>query len=393
MTADHRHVVVVGAGLGGVRTVEHLRREGFAGPITVVGAEHHPPYDRPPLTKQVLRGEQDSTPLRGEWASLGADLRLGVSATALDGGARRLSLDDGTRLGYDVAVLAPGATPRSLPGSTGRPGLHTVRTIDDALALRAGLIRSRSVVVVGGGFVGCEVAASARAHGASVALVEVLPAPLTRVLGAAAASLVTDLHHSHGVRVHAGVAVAEILGNGRVEGVVLADGTRLDSPEVVVGLGVTPNVAWLAGSGIELADGIRCTSAGRTSLPDVYAVGDAAEWWHPLAGAHRRVEHWTSTADQARVVAAAITGAPDPVLAEVPYFWSDQYDVKIQALGFVDPDDDVEILHPGGRPVLLYSRHGVLRAVVGFSAARWIMRLRTHITNGSPTSEAAALLA
>lgn len=391
-------VVVVGAGLGGLRTVEALRRTGHIGSITLVGAERHLPYDRPPLTKQVLRGERDDTTLRADLTDLDLTLRLGRQAIGLDPDRRQVELDDGSSVGFDAAVLAPGASPRTLPGQPQRDGLHVVRTIDDALKLRSAIESVGSVCVIGAGFIGCEVAAAGRRLGAEVDLVEMLPGPLVRVLGPVGSALVTQLHESSGVRIHSGVTVVKVLGSERVEGVVLSDGTIIESSVVVVGLGVEPDVAWLEGSGIELDNGIRCTAGGRTSLPGVFAVGDAASWWHPLAGTHRRIEHWRSATDQAVVVATNIAvdnGSheyAETELHEVPYFWSDQYDTKIQALGLVDPSDDVETITLGGRTILLYSREQRLRAVVGFGAAKWVMQLRRLIASEAPLAEAHALL-
>ncbi len=278
----------------------------------------------------------------------------------LDGAARTVRLADGVVLQYEALVLAPGAVPRHLPG----------------------------------GFIGCEVAASLRTTGARVDLVEMLAAPMLRVLGSAGAQVVTDLHRSHGVSLHTGIGVTDILGDDHVTGVRLTDGTVLETSDVVVGLGVTPDIEWLRSSGIEITDGIRCTGGGLTSLPHVYALGDAAQWYLPLTGAHVCVEHWTNAGDQAAVVAANIVYGPNGAqLTEVPYFWSEQYDVKIQALGLVDPSYDVDVLEPGDRTVLLYSEHGELRAVVGFSAARWIMPLRSLIAGRASVTEAKARLA
>jgi 3-phenylpropionate/trans-cinnamate dioxygenase ferredoxin reductase subunit len=249
------------------------------------------------------------------------------------------------------------------------------------------------VTVIGGGFVGCEVAASARALGAEVDLVEILPAPLFRVLGAAGAAIVTALHRENGVRLHTGVGVAEVLGAERVEGVRLSDCTVISTPEVVFGLGVTPEIDWLRASGMHLDDGITCTAGGRTSVLDVFALGDAARWRYPLNPDHRRLEHWTSTADQARVVAANIIDGGSAELPDVPYFWSDQYDLRIQALGFIDPADDIELLEPeAGRKILLYSHGGLLCAVVCFNASRWVMRMRSHIAAQAPVDHARAAI-
>ena len=394
-------VVVIGAGLGGLRVVEQLRRNGHAGPVTLVGQEPHLLYDRPPLSKQVLRGELDSTVLRSEFDSLHVGLRLGRSAISLDPGARTVHLDDDTDIGYSALVLAPGGRPRLLPGLLPRQRVHVLRTIDDALALRAAIgadpAGTRRAVVVGGGFIGCEVAASLRHLGAEIDLVEALPHPLARVLGLAGGRIVTELLESGGVRVHTGLRVTAVepAAGPAVAGaaVELSDSARMAADAVIVALGIVPAVDWLDGSGLRLDDGIVCDGAGRTSVPDVYALGDAARWPHPLVDGPRRVEHWSTVCDQAGVVAAAITGNPAARLTEVPYFWSDQFDVRIQALGFVDPDDDVERHQPDGRSVLLYSRAGVLRSVVGFGAPRNLMRMRSLIADRGSVAEARALLA
>jgi 3-phenylpropionate/trans-cinnamate dioxygenase ferredoxin reductase subunit len=389
-------VVIVGAGVGGLRSAESLRRVGHTGPITLVGAETHLPYDRPPLTKQVLRGERDLPSLRDEYESLNLTTVLGRRATGLDAASRRVTLDDGSQLDYDSLVLAPGVEPRWLRGTARRPGLHAIRTIEDALGLREALAGVDSVVVVGGGFVGCEVAASARTLGKDVTIVEALPAPLAAVVGPDAAAEIVAVHERNGVAILAGTGVAEILGDERVSGLKLSDGRILDAQEIVLGLGVVLDLDWLSGSGVEVDDGIVCSAAGRTSMPGVYAVGDAARWWHPLAGAHRRVEHWTSASEQAEVVAANIVAGPDGAateLDEVPYFWSDQYAVKIQALGFLDPNARTDVLRPNDRFVVLYSHGGVITGVLGLSAARSVMRMRPFIAGRRSIEDAIAELA
>jgi 3-phenylpropionate/trans-cinnamate dioxygenase ferredoxin reductase subunit len=388
-----RRIVIVGAGLGGLRVLEGLRAAGFRGPITMVGAERHAPYDRPPLTKQVLRGELTATALCADYADLDVDLRLGRRVVALDSDRHRMTLDDATELDYDVAVLAPGAQPRVPPGMSPRPGLHLMRTIEDALALHAALATGASLAVVGGGFIGCEVASSARGLGCAVTLIEALPAPLIRSLGAQAAAQIQALMLEHGVEVITGVGVSELLGTDHVEGLVLADGRRIAATEVVLGLGVTPDIGWLDGSGLKIEDGIVCDAVGRTTQPDVYALGDAARWWHPLAGEYRRIEHWTNTVEQAAVVAAAIGSAAEPAAHDsVPYFWSDQFGLKIQALGFLGTADDIRTLTVGAKTVVLYGRDGVLVGVLGFSAARSVMRMRPLIAGRATIGEAQALL-
>jgi len=392
-----REVVIIGAGLGAVRVAQQLRQRGHRGPITVLGAEPHLPYDRPPLSKQVLRGEADTTTYP-DTDRLDVRWVLGTRAVSLDAARSKVLSEDGRAYGYDALVLAPGGRARTLPGLEVGSGVHVLRTIDDALALRAAIRASKRLIVIGAGFIGCEIAASARQIGSDVDLIEVLPAPLIRVLGPAAASRVTDLHAAHGVRLHVGATVAAGVlrgSEGDVRGVQLGDGTVLDGGDVVVGIGISPNVEWLTASGVELQDGIVCDCSGRTSVPNIFALGDAAQWWHELAADHRRVEHWTTTADQAAVVAATITqdetGAPAE-LSDAPYFWSDQYEIKIQGIGFIDPSDHVDELSIRDRPVLLYSRNGIVRGVVGFSIPAAVMRTKPLIERGAPVSDAIDLL-
>lgn len=389
-------VVIVGAGLGAVRVAEHLRARGHRGPITVLGAEPHLPYDRPPLSKQVLRGERDNTAFL-DMDRLDVRWVLGTRAASLDVGLNRVLAEDGQAYAYDILVLAPGGRPRTLPGLDAGSGLHVLRTIDDALALRNSIRANGRLIVIGAGFIGCEIASSGRHIGSDVDLVEALSAPLVRVLGPKAASRVNDLHAAHGVRMHRGATVAEILRGpeGCVSGVRLGDGSIIDGDAIVVGIGIIPDVDWLADSGIVLQDGIVCDNGGRTSLPNVFALGDAAQWWHDLAGKHRRVEHWTTTVDQAAVVAANITrdqGEAPLRLEAAPYFWSDQYDVKIQGIGFIDPADHVDELSIRDRPVLLYSRDGIVRGVVGFSIPLAVMRTKPLIERRAPVQEAIDLL-
>ena len=322
--------------------------------------------------------------LRDEYESLDVKIELGVRVAHLDADLRRLVLTDGRDYAFDVAVLACGATPRRLAGVLDRPGLHVLRSLDDSLALRSGMLAAGGVTVVGGGFIGCEVAANATRLGLSVTLVEALAAPLVGRLGVEGAAIVEAMHRAHGVELRTGVTVTEVQGAERVNGVVLSDGSTIETTQVVIGLGVKPDVDWLDDSGLELSDGIKCTAGGRTSIPGVYAVGDVANWWHPLVDGHRRIEHWTSAAEQAMVVAANIVlGASwedDAVeLAETPYFWSDQYDVKMQAVGLLSPDADIEVITLPRGQLIIYCRGGVLVGALGFSAARTIMRLRPLI--------------
>lgn len=334
-----RAVVVVGASLAGLSAARALRAQGFDGRLVVVGDEPHRPYDRPPLSKEFLAGQADEAALalEADGEDLGAEWLLGTRAVALDPGTRSVGLADGRTVTADAVVVATGAAARTLPGAAAGPGVHTLRTLDDARALRADLARGGRLVVIGGGFIGAEVASTAYALGLDVTVVEAAPIPLSGPLGEAMGGVVSGLHSDHGVRLLCGTGVrgTGADGEGRVAAVVLADGRRLPADTVVVGVGARPCTEWLAGSGIEIGDGVLCGADGRTSLPAVVAVGDCAAWYDPAAGAHHRVEHWTGALERpAAAVSALLSGgaggqrAPRP-----PYFWSDQYGVRIQFAG------------------------------------------------------------
>ena len=374
--------VVVGAGLAGLRTAESLREGGFDGELVLVGDEPHLPYDRPPLSKHVLRGERPPMLLRPEedYAELRLDLRLGTVVTGLDLPGRQL-LTTGGPVGYDHLVIATGATPRRLPGAPG----HVLRSLDDCQGLAPVLQPGKRIGIVGAGLIGCEVAASARSKDVEVHVVDVLPKPLVRVLGEEVAERVLHLHEQHGVRFHLGVGVTGATAT-RLE---LSDGTVLEVDAVLEAMGVVPGTGWLEGSGLPVDDGVVCDRHGRAA-DGVWAVGDVARWADGLGGS-RRQEHWTSAVEQAAVVAAAILGKEPPAL-DAPYWWSDQYDVKLQGVGLVQPGDQVQVVEvgPRQRPLALYSRDGVLTAAVGFSAAAFVMRLRPQL--GTPLAEVLAAL-
>ncbi|MFN2540520.1 MAG: NAD(P)/FAD-dependent oxidoreductase [Mycobacteriales bacterium] len=369
------NIVVVGAGLAGLRVVEALRDKGSDASIVLVGEELHEPYDRPPLSKHVLRGDREPMYLREEYDSLGVDLRLGVTATGVSGHVLRTTSGD---VEFDHLVIATGAVPRRLPGAPG----HVLRTLDDSRALSPYLAEGRTLGVVGAGLIGCEVAASARTKGADVHLVDVLDGPLVRVLGPVVAQRIAELHASHGVHLHLGTGVASAAAD-RLE---LTDGTVLPVDAVLEAMGVTPATAWLHDSDVTLDDGVVCDGTGRAA-DGVWAVGDVARW----AGVRR--EHWTSAGEQAVTVAGAILGEPVEHDA-LPYWWSDQYDVKLQGLGTVAADDHVELVEvgPRARPLAVYSRDGRLTGVVGFSAGAAVMRLRTEIAEHAPVADVLASL-
>ncbi|HLG92930.1 MAG TPA: FAD-dependent oxidoreductase, partial [Acidimicrobiales bacterium] len=392
-------VVVVGAGLAGLRAAEALRQGGFDGRLVMVGEEPHYPYDRPPLSKQVLTGEwgPERVALRdpGRLAALQAEWLLGTRAQALDVAGRQLELSGGARLRFDGAVLATGASPRQLPGAPkDMEGVFSLRTLEDSLAISQALGTGARVVVVGAGFIGSEVASSCRARGAEVTVVEALPTPLAGVLGERMGAACAALHQDHGTRLVLGVGVEAIEGGRRVSGVRLADGSSLPADLVVVGLGVRPNCAWLEGSGLVLADGVVCDQAC-FAAPGVVAAGDVARWHHRGIGAEVRVEHWTNASDQGVAAAHSLLAGPGVARAyePVPFFWSDQYGTKIQYVGHSRPDDQVEVVHGSveeRRFVAIYGRDGQLTAALAFGRPRLLMEYRRLLARGATWEEARA---
>lgn len=384
-------VVVVGGGLAGMTTALALRTGGYDGLVTLVGAERHRPYDRPPLSKQVLRGERE--PIFLGPADARVDLRLGVAARGIDG--REVVLDSGERLGWEHLVLATGAVVRTLSGVPQICGVHYLRTLDDCRSLAPELRPGRRVVIAGGGFVGCEVAASARALGADVTIVEPLAAPLVAAVGAEMAGLLVAAHEEHGVDVLSGVGVAGIDGEDRVRGVVLTDGRTLPADVVVVGVGVRPDTDWLDGSGLAVDDGVVVDEHLVASVPDVYAVGDVARWYDTRLGRQVRAEHWTNATEMAEVAAANILGG-HAEHSPVPYVWSDQYDLKLQSLGWPGEADETRLLTVGRkeRRVVLYGRQGRLWGVAGLNAVMIVRGQHANIAEHAPLDDVeAALLA
>lgn len=381
--------MIVGGGLAAARTAEQLRRAEYAGPITIVSDEVHLPYDRPPLSKEVLRSEVDDTALKPrEWYDeKDISLRLGAAATGIDTAAQTLTLADGTSLDYDELVIATGLVPRRIPSLPDLDGIRVLRSFDECMALRTHASSAKKAVVIGAGFIGCEVAASLRGLGVDVVLVEPQPTPLASVLGEQIGALVTRLHRDEGVDVRTGIGVAEVRGDGHVEKVVLSDGTEVAADLVVVGIGSHPATGWLDGSGIEVDNGVVCDEAGRTSAPHVWALGDVASW-RDATGHQVRVEHWSNVADQTRVVVPAMLGREVPSAVVVPYFWSDQYDVKIQCLGEPEATDIVHLVEDDGRKFLAYyERDGALVGVVGGGLPGKVMKVRAKIAAAVPISE------
>jgi NADPH-dependent 2,4-dienoyl-CoA reductase/sulfur reductase-like enzyme len=400
-----QHVVVVGASLAGLRACETLRSEGFTERITVIGAERHAPYDRPPLSKKVLSGEWEPARIAlrrpDDMAGLGVQWRLGVSAAGLDTAGHAVHLADGEVVGYDGLIVATGSAVRRLAGQPDLAGVHVLRTLDDSLALREVLgAGDARLVVIGAGFIGLEVAATAAQLGNSVTVLEGLPAPLVRGLGARMGEAVGDVHRRHGVDLRCGVQVAAIDGDDRVRAVRLGDGTTVTADVVVVGIGVSPATGWLDGSDLAVRDGVVCDEHLQTAVPGVYAAGDVARWTDPLTGEDLRLEHWTNAAEQgahaARNLLAASGGARQEPFAPVPFFWSDQFDARIQFLGRARPDDDVEIVAGSveeGRFVALYGSAGRLHAALGVSLPRVVMPYRALLAEGASWDDALALAA
>ncbi|MER6564289.1 FAD-dependent oxidoreductase [Streptomyces sp. NPDC001027] len=345
-----RSITVVGASLAGLSTVRALRAEGYDGEIVVVGEERHTPYDRPPLSKDFLKGDVDADALAlgdaDEYDELDVHWLLGERAVRLDPVSRTVTLAGGRQVRTQGVVVATGASPRTLPGSDGRAGVHTLRTLDDALALRAELLDGLPrVVVIGAGFIGAEVASTAHRLGLRVTLVEAADVPLERQLGRTMGLVCSSLHTDHGVHLLCGVGVAELLGQDRVTGVRLADGRVLPADVVVAGVGVRPNTDWLAGSGVLVDDGVVCDSGCATTVPGVVAVGDVARCPHPFTGRHARIEHWSNATEQARTAARTLlTGVSAPAPLTAPYFWSDQYRTRIQLAGYVVPGAEPEVV-------------------------------------------------
>ncbi len=385
-------VVIVGGGLAAARMAEQLRKSDYPGPVTIVGDEEHLPYDRPPLSKDVLhdadKGIEDVLLKPAEfYAEHDITLRLGKAAQSLDTAARTLTLTDDTVLDYDDLVIATGLQPRRIPSFPDLAGIHVLRSFGEALALRGQAASARRAVVVGAGFIGCEVAAGLRKLGVQVVLVEPQPAPLASVLGEQIGQLVARVHRAEGVDVRTGVGVAEVRGSTAVEAVVLTDGTELVADLVVVGIGSRPATDWLVGSGVTLDNGVLCDEIGRTSEPHVWALGDVASW-RDATGHQVRVEHWSNVAEQARVMVPAILGAEPPAGVTLPYFWSDQYDVKIQCLGEPAAGDVVHVVEDDGRKFLAYyERDGVLVAVVGGGMPGKVMKARAKIAAGAPIGD------
>lgn len=365
-------IVVAGASLGGLRAAEQLRAAGHTGEIVVVGDEPHPPYNRPPLSKEALATEisLDRVAFRMRPSVADVAWRLGTPVVRADLAARTVHLADGTEIRYDGLVVATGLRPRRLDAPGTGPSRHVVRTLDDAAALRERLRPGVRAAVVGAGFIGCEVAATARTLSADVTVVAPEEQPMLRPLGARLGAELRRRHEGRGVRFLLGRTVARFTGTG----LELSDGTQVAAEVVVEAVGSVPCVEWLDGNGLDLSDGVLCDGALRVEgRPEVVAVGDVARFPNPrYDDVPRRVEHWSMPTDTARHAARTLLGQDAGPFMPLPSFWSDQYDLRLQSFGAPGLGDDVRVLEGdlGGEAVVGYHRDGRLVGVVMLGAAR-----------------------
>jgi NADPH-dependent 2,4-dienoyl-CoA reductase/sulfur reductase-like enzyme len=400
-------VVVVGSSLAGLRAAETLKQHLVDVSVVVIGAEPHRPYDRPPLSKKLLSGEwePDRIHLRQPdvFDDLDVEWRLGSAATGLDLASRRVSLADGSSVDFDGLVIATGATPRRLEGHDRFGHVHELRTLDDALRLRSEIRPGgRRVVVVGAGFIGLEAAATAKALGNDVVVLEGASAPLIRGLGAEMGEAIAGLHRAQGVDVRCDVAIAGLTDDG----VLMADGSIVPGDVVVVGIGVSPSTDWLVGSGLTLRDGVVCdehlVALGDSGDPigGVFAAGDVARWPNALFDEEMRVEHWTNAAEQGAIAATNLVhlaaGEPLEAYAPLPFFWSDQFHHRIQVLGRASADDEVRVVAGSvadEKFLALFGRNGRLHGALGVNAPRWVMPTRTLFAERASWGDALAATA
>ena len=400
-------VTIVGASLAGYWAAETLRRDGFKGVVSLIGDELHVPYDRPPLSKKYLAGGVERHRLdlsdAEKLAALDLEMRLGQRATGLDLSARTLEVD-GVTEPFDGLLIACGARCRTLPGTDGVAGVHTLRTVEDANAIGAGMgAGARRMVVVGAGFIGAEVASTAIERGLEVPMVAALEAPFGRVLGVEMGEVLADVHRGHGVDLRTGIGVDEVLaesaygGGSRVVGVRLTDGSEVPADLVVVGIGVVPNVDWLEGSGLELADGVVCDETC-LAASDVVAAGDVARWTNPRYGESMRVEHWDNAVQQGVHAARRLLQSDEEAqpFSPVPWFWSDQYDRKVQLAGRTHRDAEVSVVTGSveeHRFVAYYGHAGRFLGALGMNRPRHVMQSKGLLEQGATWDEALAFAA
>jgi 3-phenylpropionate/trans-cinnamate dioxygenase ferredoxin reductase subunit len=382
-------VLIVGASVAGVGAANELRRCGFAGKISLVDTQVHLPYDRPPLSKAALQDETTAIQFhdREHYARAKIDLLLGSAAKKFCPDDRGLLLQSGSRLGADAVIIATGARARPFPPGRCNGQIHLIRDLDDALRLRALLKPAKHLAIIGGGFIGAEVASSAARLGLEVTLIEAAGLPFERVFGREIAARIVKLHGDAGVELTCGVAVERIETSVAKQRLFLGNGRFVDADIVVAGLGSLPNLEWLEHSGLKLANGIVCDERGSTGMPGIYAAGDVASWMNPHTGVCERHEHWTAAREQARIVAQSIAGVAESNWREfVPYFWSDMHGVRIQLLGSATGADDVQIVHEDKEKKAFlaeFRKAGHLIGVVGANAAARTMRYGARLARSA----------
>ncbi len=387
------NVVIIGAGHAGGRAAEAMRQAGFAGEIVLIGEEAHVPYERPPLSKELLIGEEGAEKVflnpPAYYAENEIDLRLGTRAEAIDRDGRAVVLADGGRVGYDKLLIVTGARVRRLncPGAD-LAGIHYIRTIDDTLALRPKLTEGVRVAVIGGGFIGLEVAAGARTRGANVTVIELADQVLARVADPAVGALVADLHRGRGVHIMTGASVERVDGNGRVAELVCTDGETIAADLVVVGIGIVPNREIADDAGLDVGNGITVDEYGLTSDPDIFAAGDVAYHFNPILGRHLRLESWANAQNGGIAVARNMVSEPAPY-AELPWFWSDQFDLNLQLVGA--PDSWERLVTRGdpasGRCVVFYMEGARVVGATAFNQGREMRPCRQLVESGKAVSD------
>ena len=376
----HRHIVVVGASVAGVVAAHTLRAEGYRDDLTIIGSEQERPYDRPPLSKELLAGhyqpEDVTLPLAVE-----ANWMLGKTVTHLDAAARTVSLSDRTTVKYDGLVIATGLIPRRLPFDRHLEGIHVLRTIGDGIEFRDAMAGARRLIVIGAGFLGAEVAATARTLGLDVTLVDALDLPLVRQLGPQVARRLLELHVANGVKFVPNAIVKRLIDSkGRASAVELTDGTVLPTDMILLAIGSTPATGWLAGSGLNLTNGVDCDACCRAA-PDIVAAGDVASWYHAGLARRVRLENRTNAAEQGRAAAHTLLGGAAEY-APVPYFWTDQFGVRIQMRGIITQGAKVTINNPAGsqdRFIAEFTYRGVLQAIIGWNSAKQFAQLQSRV--------------
>ncbi len=387
-------IVIIGASLAGVRAAETLRTNGFAGALTVIGAEEHMPYDRPPLSKNFLAGDWDAERIALRKAddlyTLNINWMLGQAATSLNTDASTVTLADGSQVSYDGLIIATGGLVRRLPNQPDIAGVHVLRTIDDASALRDELVEDARVVVIGAGFIGLEAAATATKRGAKVTVLEGLEAPLIRALGPEMGAAIGAVHERNGVAIRCGVQVASINGEAKVTGVTLTNGDTIEADVVIVGIGVAPATQWCSESGLTIDDGIVCDANLNAGPANVFVAGDVLRWPNGMfkdIEPTMRVEHWTNAAEQGAIAAhnllATLRKEPMQPYSAVPFFWSDQFNARIQFLGRSFATSTVDVVAGSvadGRWCAMFSTNDRLTGVLGVSMPKLVMPSRAMLS-------------